>query len=256
MPKELHPYLFHFDNTKKWKYLIIGTFPPNKEIRQGKKSLTDYFYGNKGSLWKILGQIYTECDFQTGTRDHLIEKMKAWQDKYSVGITDTLKSVSRKALDSANDSDLIIDWEDYNHDLKTYIIENIETIEKILFTSNSGCNSALQIFKIIMGEQFSLLLTNKLITDLPSPSGSSNTAWFNVNTHEHIGLHHNLFNYIQQHRPELLSSFEARWTIKKQKLNLKGEQKKTVKVPSAYEGIVTDFKIFKYKEALPQQVQL
>ena len=65
MLKEGHPYIEkYFDTTRPWKYLIIGTFPPNKEVREGKKSLTDYFYGNKGSLWKILGKIYTEFDFE------------------------------------------------------------------------------------------------------------------------------------------------------------------------------------------------
>jgi hypothetical protein len=61
MPKEKHPYIEnHFDVSKPWKYLFIGTFPPNKAVREGKKSLTDYFYGNKGFLWKIIGKIYTD----------------------------------------------------------------------------------------------------------------------------------------------------------------------------------------------------
>lgn len=42
MAKETHPYLHHFhENHKKWDYLIIGTFPPNKEVRNAKTSFTD-----------------------------------------------------------------------------------------------------------------------------------------------------------------------------------------------------------------------
>jgi len=36
MVKEQHPYVQYFDFTKAWWYLIIGTFPPNKEVREGK----------------------------------------------------------------------------------------------------------------------------------------------------------------------------------------------------------------------------
>jgi len=83
--------------------------------------LTDYFYGNKGSLWKILGNIYPEYNFKTGSRNLLRQQMIYWQNKYSVGITDTLKTVSRKNIKSADDADLILNPEDYNHDLKNYI---------------------------------------------------------------------------------------------------------------------------------------
>ena len=177
MSKEKHPYIEkHFDASKPWKYLIIGTFPPNKSVRDGKKSLTDYFYGNKGSLWKVIGKIYTEFDFENGTRGQLIENMKTWQTKYDVGITDTLISVSRKDINSADDNDLILAHDDYFHDLKKYITENNDKIETILFTSSKGCNSAFETFKIIMGADIKTVKAT-LITNLPSPSGSSNTAW-------------------------------------------------------------------------------
>jgi len=41
------------------------------------------------------------------------------------------------------------------------------------------------------------LIKAKLIANLPSPSGSSNTAWLNVKKEEHAGLHTDFFDFIQ-----------------------------------------------------------
>jgi hypothetical protein len=251
MPKEKHPYLLkHFDSSKAWKYLIIGTFPPNKETREGKKSLTDYFYGNKGSLWKILGKIYTEFDFENGTRLDLIKKMKFWQEKYGIGITDTLVSVNRKDIKSSDDSDLILEFEDYNHDLKKYILEYADRISTILFTSSKGCNSAYETFKTIMGSDFNNIKA-KLITNVPSPSGSSNTAWFNVNNDSTLGLHPDLFNFIRINKNEYLSQFEDRWEKKK----IKKASKSKDKLAATPKGLLVDFKVWSYKKVLPSKIQ-
>ena len=249
MSQEKHPYIEkHFDNSKPWKYLIIGTFPPNKFVREGKKSLTDYFYGNKGSLWKILGKIYTEFNFEKGSRSQLIKSMKDWQAEYNVGITDTLISVSRKNIHSADDSDLILNNEDYFHGLKEYIIENNELIEKILFTSSKGTNSAFETFKVIMGKDM-VKIKASLVTNLPSPSGSSNTAWFNVNNEATLGLHADLFNYIKCERTEYLEFFTGRWETKK----LKKASSSNLVIPKAPKGLVNDFKVWSYQKVLPRQ---
>lgn len=250
MPKEKHPYIEkHFDTSTPWKYLIIGTFPPNKSVREGKKSLTDYFYGNKGSLWKILGKIYSEFDFEKGSRKNLIEQMKAWQLKYNVGITDTLISVSRKDVKSADDADLILEYEDYYHKLKEYILANNDNIESILFTSSAGCNSAFETFKIIMGADIKKVKA-KLITNLPSPSGSSNTSWFNVNNEATLGLHPDFFAFIKSQKKEHLPFFQQRWELKKMK---KAEKSKD-ELPKTPKGLVNDFKVWSYKKVLPRQI--
>jgi hypothetical protein len=249
MSKEKHPYIEkHFDTSRSWKYLIIGTFPPNKEIRDGKKSLTDYFYGNKGSLWKILGKIYSEFDFENGTRTQLIERMKAWQLKYDVGITDTLISVSRKDIKSADDADLVLEHEDYFHNLKGYILAHNDEIESILFTSSVGCNSAYEAFKIIMGADIKKIKA-KLITNLPSPSGNSNIAWFNVNNEASLGLHPDFFCFIEQEKKEHIAFFRDRWELEKKK---KAEKSKE-KLPTTPTGVVNDFKVWSYKKVLPKQ---
>ncbi len=251
MIKERHPYLEkHFDTSRIWKYLIIGTFPPNIEEREGKKSLTDYFYGNKGSLWKLLGKIYTEFNFENGTREELIVRMKTWQEKYDVGIADTLITVSRKDIKSANDADLILDHEDYFHDMKSHVLKNNNSINKILFTSRKGCNSAFETFKIIMGADVKNIKA-ELVNNLPSPSGSSNTAWFNVNNETTLGLHPDLFLFIQLEKKELLTLFKNRWERKKIKKATKSKEILT----SAPIGLVNDFKVWSYKTKLPQQKQ-
>lgn len=250
MPKEQHPYLHHFDdNSKQWDYLIIGTFPPNKEIREESKSFMDYFYGNKGTLWNILDKIYVnDLNFKNKSKIEIISIIKKWQDKYSIGITDTIKTLERTDDKSTADSDFILDYEDYNHDLKNYIINHKDSIKKIFFTSSKGCNSAYETFKIIMGKEINQTPVSKLITNLPSPSGSSNTAWFNVNSEETLGLQEDFFNYIKSEKPNLLEDFKTRWNIKKEKK----EKKLNTKVPSAPKGILTDFKIWSYKKEFPK----
>lgn len=249
MSKEFHPYLKYFDSTKVWKHLIVGTFPPNREVREGKKSLTDYFYGNKDSLWKILGKIYSEFDFESGTRKQLIEQMKAWQLKYDIGITDTLISVSRTDIKSADDADLILEHDDYYRKLKEYISANNDKIESILFTSSVGCNSAFETFKIIMGADIQKIKT-KLITNLPSPSGSSNTSWFNVNNEATLGLHPDFFGFIKSEKKEHIPFFQERWELKKKK---KAEKSKA-ELPKTPNGLVNDFKVWSYKKVLPKQI--
>lgn len=253
MPREEHPYLVtknHFDSSKNWEYLIIGTFPPNKEVRNSKKSLVDYFYGNKGSIWRILGNIYSEFDFEKGTRLALLKKMKDWQEKYKVGITDTLLYVTRTDINSSKDSDFILCHEDYNHELKNYILNNNETLKKIYFTSNKDCNSAYGTFKYIMGGDINKIKDK--IVFLPSPSGSSNTSFFNSLNEKTLGLNEEFYNYIETERKEQLEFFKKRWEQKKKKKETKSKEK----LDSCEKGLVTDFKIWFYKNVLPKQIKI
>ncbi|WP_188465122.1 hypothetical protein [Bizionia arctica] len=249
MSKEQHPYIELFDYHENWKYLIIGTFPPNKEVRKNKNSVTDYFYGNKNSLWKIIQSIYPEFDFQKGSRDNLKNEMIRWQNKYSVGITDTIVSLKRSDIKSSADGDFILEWEDYNQDLKPYILNNIENIEKIFFTSSKGCNSAFETFKIIMGEEINSIPKTKLTTSLPSPSGSSNTAWFNYNNDDTLGLHPDFYNFILNKKKQHIEFFKERWSKKK----IKKANKSKDALPKTPPGLVTAFKKYSYKKEFPEQ---
>lgn len=247
MEKENHPYINLFNPNENWEYLIIGTFPPNKKIRESKKSITDYFYGNKGSLWKIIGGIYTDYNFEKGSREEILKQIRDWQNKYRVGITDTLKSVSRKNIKSPDDSDLIIDSEDYNYDLKSYILKNKTHLKTIILTSSKGKNSAYNTFKFLMGSDFNSI-SDKVNSGLPSPSGSSNLSWFNVNNEETMGLHPDFHLFIKSQKNDLIPFFKKRWLIKKQIKETKLNQV----VPKSPEGLISEFKIWRYGEVLPK----
>lgn len=245
---ELHPYISrHFDSDKNYKYLIVGTFPPNKTVREDKKAFADYFYGNKGTLWKIIEEIYPAYQFSKAKKEFRVEKIKAWQEAYNVGITDTIVECSRRDINSSDDADLIIEWGGYNHSLKEYLLKRIDRLERVLFTSSTGCNSAFETFKIIMGDQLVALPKEKLITDLPSPSGSSNTAMFNVNTEGTLGLHPKLFEFISTQRAQHIPSFQERWKLKKQMMANKSKNK----LPPSPRGLLKEFKVWSYKKVLP-----
>ena len=247
---EPHPHLHLFDTARKWKYLIIGTFPPNSAVRD--KIYIDYFYGNKGFLWKIIHDLYNPLgyDFFSGTMQQNIAEIKRWQNDYGVGLSDTILSCTRKHPMSSYDSDLINIQ--YNHALKHYVLGNLSHIAKIIFTSSSGKNSAFENFRIIMGDEINKT-QGKLITGLPSPSGSANITFFNTNNEETLGLTTDFYEYVANHRPELLKEFKDRWNLKKEKRSAPEEKRKSYKIPSTPKGLVKEFKLWKYASALPKE---
>ncbi len=245
---EPHPHLHLFDHARKWKYLIIGTFPPNSAVRD--KIYIDYFYGNKGFLWRIIHDIYNDrgYDFFAGTMQQNIAEIKRWQDDYGVGLSDTILSCTRKHPLSSDDSDLLNIT--YNIALKHYVLGNLSHLDKIIFTSTSGRNSAFENFRIIMGSDINKT-QGKLITGLPSPSGSANITFFNTNKEETLGLTNDFYDYVSKYRPELLKEFNERWELKKQKRNAPANQRKNFRIPSTPKGLVKEFKLWKYASALP-----
>ncbi|MEO8583486.1 MAG: hypothetical protein ABI415_06805 [Flavitalea sp.] len=249
---ERHPHIHLFDTSKKWEYLIIGTFPPNTSLRHPDKLYIDYFYGNAGTLWKIIHDIYHDrgYDFFKGTRSENREEIIRWQNDYCVGLSDTILSCERKVPKSTNDSDIIIDK--YNSDLRDYILENKTRLQKIIFTSSYGKNSAYENFKVIMGENISGI-SSKLVIGLPSPSGSANITFFNTNTEETLGLTRDFFNFVNNQYPETLIAFEKRWEQKKQKNKLPPGKREAAIVDATPKGLVTKFKLWKYTTALPQK---
>lgn len=245
---EPHPHLHLFDAARKWKYLIIGTFPPNSAVRD--KIYIDYFYGNKGFLWKIIHDIYQArgYDFFSGTMQQNTAEIKRWQNDYCVGLSDTILSCTRKHPLSSDDADLINIQ--YNIGLKHYVLGNLAHIEKIIFTSSFGKNSAYENFKIIMGEDVKKT-NDKLVTGLPSPSGSANITFFNTNKEETLGLTGDFFDYVSNHRPEYIEAFLNRWEQKKRKRAAEPGSRATIAIPSSPPGLVKDYKLWKYANALP-----
>ena len=246
---ENHPHLSLFDPNKKWRYLIIGTFPPNAALRQPEKIYIDYFYGNKGFLWKIIHDIYHPLgyDFFKGSKDENLSEIKRWQEDYCVGLSDTIRSTSRKHPLSTDDSDFINI--EYNHSLKEYIQKNKLHLKKLIFTSSSGKHSAFENFKRIMGAEIKSI-AGKLVTGLPSPSGSANITFFNTNKEETLGMTEDFYHYVVRFRPALIETFKKRWEQKK--LKRASKDKSLIIIPSTPRGLVKEYKLWKYRQALPR----
>jgi hypothetical protein len=246
---EKHPHLHLFDPDKKWKYLIIGTFPPDSAVRDKEKLYIDYFYGNKGFLWKIIHDIYkvSGYNFFKGNKEENLTEIKRWQEDYCVGLSDTILSCSRKHPLSSDDSDLI--EIEYNYSLKKQVLDNVSHLEKLIFTSSLGKNSAFENFKLIMGEDIKRI-TDKLVTGLPSPSGSANITFFNTNKEETLGLTDNFYYYVLTFRPGLLEEFKQRW--EKKKLRRAAADKSLVEIPPTPVGLVKEYKHWRYMQALPK----
>lgn len=245
--REVHPHLHQFDSSNVWKYLIIGTFPPNTALRQ--KTYIDYFYGNKGSLWKIIHDIYSDrgYSFFGGAPDENLAEIKRWQKDYCVGLSDTIVSCERKFSLASNDTDLVNI--EYNVRLRDYLLQNGKHIEKVIFTSSFGKNSAFSNFKIIMGDDLSKV-QSKLVIGLPSPSGASNITFFNARNEASFGLRNDFYEYIKQYHPSALAEFEARWDLKKKNLD---SQNSSVRVPASPKGLVKEYKLWRYRSVLPSQ---
>jgi hypothetical protein len=258
MPKELHPYIEkHFDPSREWKYLIIGTFPP----KQGCPKRTDlfpYFYGNEGSLWQILKETGLYPDFNFSSVDNI----KAWQDAYSVGVTDVLRLCSRKEgkACSPSDSNLVIDLKtDLNFSLKEYILQNTEKIEKIYFTSASeanNSNSAYWLFTKLMGGQLHKVTIDKIVK-LPSPSGEFLRTVF-TKAQTNLGLKDYFYSYLEKHYPKALvvakQTFEEKQSSPKKRINRKGEvvDNPTKRFPNC-PNYPSMYRVDIYKSLLPKE---
>jgi hypothetical protein len=240
MNKEIHPFVKKYPLQAQCKYLVLGTFPPAQKLdnKKDRQFNVDYFYGNVASFWKIIQEIYPKNKF-TDTKS-----IRKWQEEYSIGISDTILSCKRKKQDSTNDSDLILEWTDYNHELKTYILENEKFLEKIIFTSGYNCNNALFNFKIIMGDDF-VKIANKVVDNLPSPSGGSNTSFFNKNP-DTLGLKNEFYSYIvNSNKTETISFIQDSYKAKL-------KSKKGEKIKRIPDGTLKEFKTFVYKQIFPK----
>jgi hypothetical protein len=240
MNKEIHPFVKKYPVKAQCKYLVLWTFPPAQKLdsKKDRQFNVEYFYGNVASFWKIIQEIYPKNKFTD------IQSIRKWQEEYSIGISDTILSCKRKKQDSTNDSDLILEWTDYNHELKTFILENEKFLKKIIFTSGYNCNNALFNFKIIMGADF-VKIASKVVDNLPSPSGGSNTSFFNKNPNT-LGLNNNFYKFI------IDSKNIETITFVQESYNAKLQSKKGEKVKRIPEGTLKAFKIYMYKQILPK----
>jgi len=227
--KDQHRYIPIYPLETGLEYLIVGTIHPNS------KPEIDYYYGNVGSFWDILRSIYPSYHFDS------TNQIRNWQRDFNVGITDTIIQCKRKN-ETANDSDIILDEEDYNWALKEYVLSNRNTLKRLLFTSGDGANAAYKNFKKIMGSDF--LLIESLCTVLPSPSGNSTLALFK-GKEEHYGLVLAFYEFLNVHYPDALE-YAKETFIKKQSTN-----QKMKRLPQNATSYSKEYKVFEYKKHFP-----
>ncbi|WP_020602252.1 hypothetical protein [Spirosoma spitsbergense] len=196
-PLEWHPYIDitrHVDLSK--PNLVLGTFPPPSYLRTfyRKKDKCEkvalmlrdaigllepelyYFYGNKKSFWKVLGDL---LEIKIGINlevDELTEKL----EKRGISITDIILALQRKKLnnksnDEESDSGMGNSSDDSilrniipNYPLINALIsESDNNVNRILFTSGSwnltkrgkisAGNSTISLFfKLVLEKELSL----------------------------------------------------------------------------------------------------
>lgn len=170
----IHSFIDLYLITKESTKLILGTIHPHQiELFQ-----IDFFYGNVGSLWRILTEAFPQLKFEN--REQIIQILK----KYNIAITDIISQCDRENINITRDSEL------FNIVLNRDLILNglkSSKIDTIYFTSGFGKNNAaklfLQTFKIKIDFNF---LTREFIIPaqyfgreikcivLYSPSGEAN----------------------------------------------------------------------------------
>lgn len=124
--------------------MIIGTIHPHDTSRFD----VDFFYGNRGSFWDILGTAFPNQDFST------LGSIKATLNKYGIWITDIIRECDRKHERVTRDCEL------YNLKYNNEAINDairLGMIDTIYFTSRFGTNNAATLFCRLFGIRYSSL---------------------------------------------------------------------------------------------------
>lgn len=166
-----HAYIDKYPIKPTDKYLILGTIHPhNVECFE-----IDFFYGNKNSLWNIIGKA---CNVSLKERDEIV----TFLENKHIAVSDMIRSCERKNSCITQDKDLS------EIKIHTGMIAEIKNsnINTILFTSGFGQNNAAKLFSEnyyhnlekdfakkrtcvikVFGKDITCIL-------LPSPSGQAN----------------------------------------------------------------------------------
>lgn len=124
--------------------LILGTIHPHRT----DDFIIDFFYGNKNSLWNILGLAFPNLDFKTVAGIH-----KTLSDS-NIWISDMIRSCEREDEKTTQDrllKNLVLNKDQIDNGIKE------SKIETIFFTSGFGKNNAAKLFC----EAFSIIVPNK-----------------------------------------------------------------------------------------------
>jgi G:T/U-mismatch repair DNA glycosylase len=124
--------------------LILGTIHPHRT----DDFIIDFFYGNKNSLWNILGLAFPNLDLRS------VEKIQATLAKSNIWVSDMIRTCEREHEKITQDR--LLNGIAFNKDQIETGIKNSK-IETIFFTSGFGKNNAAKLFC----EAFSINVPNK-----------------------------------------------------------------------------------------------
>ncbi|MBN8686238.1 MAG: hypothetical protein J0M10_04445 [Chitinophagales bacterium] len=132
------------------KILIIGTFPTNRDNFR-----YEFFYSAKDNLfWKVLEDIYKHTFLFDSGQSAVIER-KDFLKKKNIGITDMYEMCYRRNSYSTDENLFPIILTDIFK-----ILDNHNTIERIIFTSRTEVFGAFGLFKTY------LLQRNQIIPEM------------------------------------------------------------------------------------------
>jgi G:T/U-mismatch repair DNA glycosylase len=130
-----HPWLELYPIDKNSERLIIGTHPP-----MPYKGEMKFFYGNMFEFWRLLNCVYKNDSLFTKDKPDLL-KIKAFLKKYKFSITDLVYKTDGSKFSTDQEMNVL--------ELNPYLLNWFKDskIKEIYFTSFSGKNGALPLFK-------------------------------------------------------------------------------------------------------------
>jgi hypothetical protein len=131
----MHPWLSKYPIDKNSTRLIIGTHPPMPYTAELK-----YFYGNMYEFWRLLQIVYSNEKILVNNKPE-INRILGFLSKYEFSITDIVYETYNAKFSTDDEMQV----KDLNPFLKNWLINS--NIEEIYFTSFSGTNGALPLFK-------------------------------------------------------------------------------------------------------------
>ncbi len=137
-----HPWLETYPINKISERLIIGTHPP-----MPYKGEMKFFYGNMFEFWRLLSKVYINDSLFTNDKPDL-EKIIIFLNKYKFSITDIVYRTEESRFSTDQEMKVL----EFNPYLLNWLQNS--NVKEIYFTSFSGKNGALPLFKKWLKENF------------------------------------------------------------------------------------------------------
>lgn len=137
MNQTIEPHAFGTFSHPDAEILIIGTFPTHK-----RNWAFEFFYPNSQNVfWEVIGSVYNYT-FQNHKDESAVEERKAFAKLHKIALTDMLAKAIREKDSSGDDQLIPVELMNILSILETYA-----GIHRLVLTSRSGNNSALNLLR-------------------------------------------------------------------------------------------------------------